>query len=117
MGIVVVSMRAARLASCKDNEADFRLKIYESIFQLKLLRFLLVKFIYSEKATQFCEIFNLLWSYVSVEISQNFVAFSEYMNFKPKSRPMQATKGTQKTCPFEIKVKPKNFLNFASIRH
>ena len=46
----------------------------------------LVKFIYSEKATQFCEISTLLLSYVvpvknMVEIWQNVVAFSEYMNF------------------------------------
>jgi hypothetical protein len=45
-----------------------------------------VKFIYSEKAAKFCEIFTLLLSYVvpvknKVKISQNFVAFSEYMNF------------------------------------
>ena len=45
-----------------------------------------LKIIYSEKATQFCEISTLLLSYVvpvksKVEISQNFVAFSEYMNF------------------------------------
>ena len=45
-----------------------------------------VKFIYSEKATTFCELFTLLLSYVvlvksKVKISQNFVAFSEYMNF------------------------------------
>ena len=45
-----------------------------------------LKFIYSEKATKFCEISILLLSYVvpvknKVEISQNFVAFSEYMNF------------------------------------
>ena len=45
-----------------------------------------VKFIYSEKATQFCEISTLLLFYEvpvksKVEISQNFVAFSEYMNF------------------------------------
>ena len=44
------------------------------------------KFIYSEKATKFCEIFTLLLSDVvpfksKVKISQNFVAFSEYMNF------------------------------------
>ena len=43
-------------------------------------------FIYSEKATKFCEISTLVLSYVmpvktKVEISQNFVAFSEYMNF------------------------------------
>ena len=41
---------------------------------------------YSEKATKFCEIFTLLLSYVvpvksKMKISQNFVAFSEYMNF------------------------------------
>ena len=45
-----------------------------------------LKFIYSEKATKFCEISTLLLSYVvpvksKVDISQNFVAFSEYMNF------------------------------------
>ena len=47
---------------------------------------MLLKFIYSEKATKFCKIFTLLLSYVvsvkrKVKISQNFVAFSEYMNF------------------------------------
>ena len=45
-----------------------------------------LKFIYSEKATKFCKISTLLLSYVvpvksKVDISQNFVAFSEYMNF------------------------------------
>ena len=41
-----------------------------------------LKFIYSEKASKFCEISTLLLSYVvPVDISQNFVAFSEYMNF------------------------------------
>ena len=48
-----------------------------------------LKFIYSEKATKFCEISTLLLSYVvpvksKVEISQNFVAFSEYINFNNK---------------------------------
>ena len=48
-----------------------------------------IKFIYSEKATKFCNISTLDLSYVvtvksTVEISQNFVAFSEYMNFKAK---------------------------------
>ena len=47
----------------------------------------LLKFVYSEKATEFCEISTLLLSTVhtdksKVEILQNFVAFSEYMNFK-----------------------------------
>ena len=45
-----------------------------------------LKFIYSEKATKFCEISTLLLTVCTVvkskvEISQNFVAFSEYMNF------------------------------------
>ena len=45
-----------------------------------------LKLIYSEKVTKFCKIFTLLMSYVvpvksKVKISQNFVAFSEYMNF------------------------------------
>ena len=45
-----------------------------------------IKFIYSEKATKFCEISNVNSSYVvpvksTVEISKKIVAFSEYMNF------------------------------------
>ena len=45
-----------------------------------------VKFIYSERATKFCEIFTFLLNVCTVakskvKISQNFVAFSEYMNF------------------------------------
>ena len=45
-----------------------------------------LKFIYSEKATKFCKIFTLLLSYVvpvksKGKILQNFVAFSEFMNF------------------------------------
>ena len=44
------------------------------------------KFIYYEKAPNFCKISTIDLSYVvtvksMVEISQNFVAFSEYMNF------------------------------------
>ena len=47
----------------------------------------LLKFIYSEKATKFFKISAVDLSYVvpvnsTVEILQNFVAFSEYMNFK-----------------------------------
>ena len=54
-------------------------------FLLKL-DFNVLKFIYSEKATKFCEIFPLLLTTVHTvksrgKISQNFVAFSEYMNF------------------------------------
>ena len=50
-----------------------------------------IKFVYSKKATKFCKIFTLLLSIVhknksKVKISQNFVAFSEYMNFKDASK-------------------------------
>ena len=56
-------------------------------FEVSGLLSCLLKFIYSEKATKFCEIFTLFLSYVvpvksKVKISQNFVAFLEYMNFK-----------------------------------
>ena len=45
-----------------------------------------VKLIYSEKATKFCDmsivdLSNVLTVKSTVEISQNFVAFSEYLNF------------------------------------
>ena len=46
----------------------------------------MLKFIYSEKVTKFCEISTLLLTVCTVvkskvEVSQNFVAFSEYTNF------------------------------------
>ena len=55
---------------------------------IKYLEF--VKFIYSEKATKFCEIIPLLLTVCTVvkskgKISQNFVAFSDYMNFTEKN--------------------------------
>ena len=51
---------------------------------------LALKFIYSEKATKFCEIFPLLLTVCTVvkskgKILQNFVAFSEYINFNKPS--------------------------------
>ena len=54
-----------------------------------LKNYLILKFVYSEEATKFCEIFPLLLTTVhtvksKVEISENFVAFSEYMNFNTK---------------------------------
>ena len=47
----------------------------------------IVKFIYSEKAKKFCEIFPLLLTVFKSKgkISENFAAFSEYMNFKQNS--------------------------------
>ena len=58
-----------------------------TILKTMTLEFEMVKFIYSEKATKFCEIFTLLLTVCTVvkskvKILQNFVAFSEYMNFK-----------------------------------
>ena len=40
-----------------------------------------LKFIYSKKATKFCEISTVDLTVTTVEISQKIVAFSEYMNF------------------------------------
>ena len=47
----------------------------------------LLKFVFSEKATHFCRISTVDFSYVitvktMVVVSHNFVAFSEYMNLK-----------------------------------
>ena len=52
-----------------------------------ILVHLVLKFVFYEKATNFCEISTLRLSTVhtdkiKVEILQNFVAFSEYMNFQ-----------------------------------
>ena len=58
-----------------------------AIEKIKLLGAILeLKFIYSEKATKYCEISTIDLTVTTlnkstVEISQNFVAFSEYMNF------------------------------------
>ena len=48
----------------------------------------LLKFMYSEKAPKFCKISTVDLTFTTedefkVEISQNFVSFSEYMNFNP----------------------------------
>ena len=56
------------------------------------ISFFYLKFIYSEKATKFCEISTLLLSYVvpvkcKVDILKNFVAFSEYMSFNSSNVP------------------------------
>ena len=78
-----------------EQKVRFILEIKVSVSLLQPKQFLpdfffLMKFIYSEKATKFCKIFTLLLSYVvpvksKVKILQNFVAFSEYMNFKVRS--------------------------------
>ena len=60
-------------------------RLYRSVRQPLPSAFL--KFIYYEKATKFCEISTIDLSYVlqvksTVEISQNFVTLSVYINFK-----------------------------------
>ena len=50
------------------------------------MKVLKIKYIYSEKAIKFCKISTLHLTGTTqekskMEISQNFVAFSEYMNF------------------------------------
>ena len=62
-----------------------------------------VKFIHSEKSTKICEISTLDLSYVvpvktTMEISQNSVAFSEYMNFNKIGRPLISYDKRSDTC-------------------
>ena len=59
--------------------------VFQKIFFRENVDFL--KFIYSEKATKFCKMSILILTMCTavkskVEILQNFVAFSEYMNFE-----------------------------------
>ena len=72
-----VSMKESWLVSAKDSASS----VWTSLEWRKFL-----KFIYSEKATKFCKMSILLLTVCTVvkskmEISQNFVVFSEYMNF------------------------------------
>ena len=69
-------------------KVETRIRILEGGHSLQVQRqfesFFLLKFIYSEKASKFCEIFLLLLTVCTVikskgKISQNFVAFSEYI--------------------------------------
>ena len=59
---------------------------YPTTYEFHVYPICTVKFMYSEKATKIFEISTIPLSYVvpvksKVEISQNFVAFSEYKNF------------------------------------
>jgi hypothetical protein len=69
----------------KEYWSFFKGKMDQIISSIISLEYIL-KFIHSEKATNFCEISTVDLSYVvmvksTVEISQNFVAYSEYKNF------------------------------------
>ena len=79
--VSIVSQNTASMAKSDDFDNYDKLEIDGQSGFPQLL-----KFVYSERATNFCEISILLLSTVhtdksEVEISQNFVAFSEYMNF------------------------------------
>ena len=79
-------LKSINLLNCLKNYLDNSAVICSA--DQTVLEFL--KFIYSEKATKFCEISPLLLTVCTVvkskgEISQNFVAFSEYINFNEKS--------------------------------
>ena len=70
----------------KSYQADLSIDNYYILRRYLLRNSMLIKFIHSEKAAEFCEISTLLLTTVhtvksKMEISQNFVAFSEYMNF------------------------------------
>ena len=58
--------------------------VYFFLFVVKNEQYFVLQFIYSEKATKFCEILTFLPYAQTVKsktkILQNFVAFSEYMN-------------------------------------
>jgi hypothetical protein len=89
---------------------------------LVICKCIVLKLIYSEKATKSCEIFTLLLSYAGKEkISQNFVAFSEYMNFKcenmvhrtlfftvAKFRQNLSVSSTALCCPVILSSKPED---------
>ena len=66
-----------------------------------------IKFIYSEKATKFCLIFPFLLTVCTVvkskgKISQNFEAFSEYMNFTTSIMEIEVAHTVGLSChPFE----------------
>ena len=88
---------------------------YYTVHEKAFLSMLLLKFIYSEKATNFFEISTVDLSYVvtvksTVEISQNFVAFSEYMNFYQEFlAKFLSEKQIRKTFSISDQNSPRNF--------
>ena len=82
---ITVFSRHFKSMECEADKLVLRYRY--TLDELALLLQGKLKFVYSEKATKFCEIFTLLLSYVvqvksKVNISQNIVVFSEYINFK-----------------------------------
>ena len=82
-----------------------------------------LKFIYSEKASRFCEIFPLLLTAVHTvkskgKISQNFVAFSDYMDkfvlFKKAIKFEKIFTGDL-TLSSKCQIDREDFVNFCSL--
>ena len=72
-----------------ENKSTWGIIVVKSNSFVRFLGELRIKFIYSEKATKFCKNFTLLLTVCTVvkskvKISQNFAAFSKYMNFNAK---------------------------------
>ena len=77
----------------------------------------LLKFIYSEKATKFCEIYTVdltvtKYGKSTVEISQNVVAFLEYMNFASKK-----CQEIRRFCERFVAFSHAQYLNFTKYSH
>ena len=86
---------AAELLATSYNTSHSSFKTTNFFSEHKGIQRGLLKFIYSEKATNFCKIFTILLTACTVvkskgKILQNFVAFSEYMNFN-KLQPSYST--------------------------
>ena len=84
--VIIIRRQTCQLTSRRVSLLQFFISVTTVLELLEGAK--LVKFIYSEKATKFCEIFPLLLTPVHTvkgkgKISQNFVAFefSECMNF------------------------------------
>ena len=85
--LAIVAMSYDELQKKAEEEEEAALAEEEAL-RVSHIRTFFIKFIYSEKATIFFKISTLDLSYgvtvkYMVDISQNFVAFSEYMNFTP----------------------------------
>ena len=76
--VLIILQKVTKMRNAQNVKSRMK-KLFETSYKL-------VKFIYFQKAIKYCKISTLLLSYVvsvesKVEISQNFVAFSEYINF------------------------------------
>ena len=89
--VIVMQISPFRIATVQVSSRRFNEKVWRPKPTFKRNPYekwtTILTFIYSEKTTKFCEIFTLILSYAvpvksKVKISQNFLAISEYMNFR-----------------------------------